>query len=309
MFSNFVDLNNIPMKKFLVRPGFEAMFYTGLLLLIVLPAMVFAQSTNRSVNINVINNDTLINGKKISELKPAEKKEAKEALATLGAERMSRTDYVFNLRGALSKDTSLTKSPSVRYSVRNGRLTTPGLKIDSNHRVSYFYRDSANKAFSIYSSDHMPTVHPDMSHYRMPVAGVDLRAYRMPIAHPGERGVITLDYNSTDKNGIPTRSNFRVSGALPEMEKKLSGGNAVDLAITDIALVPELSTGKTFMVFTLLNATAADVSFTDTDGKVLWNEKSTGGKFFKSFLLPMNGIYYLVVKQGGKAAVRKVVKE
>lgn len=297
------------MKKFLARPGFEALFYAGLMLLFVLPAMVFAQSTNRSVNISVINKDTLINGKKINELKPEEKKEAKEALATLGSTRMSRTDYVFNLRDDFSKDSSRKNNPSTRYEISNGRLKPLSLNVDSNHRVTYYFKDSANKEYGVYS-DHMPVARPDMKAYRMPNARVDLNGYRMPVVRPRENGnVITLDYNSTDKNGIPTRSNFRVSGALPEMEKKLSGGNTTDLAVVDIALVPELSTGKTFIVFTLPGTGAADASFTDTDGKAIWTEKSTGGKFFKSFMLPMNGVYYLVVKQGGKAAVRKVVKE
>ncbi|QKJ31853.1 T9SS type A sorting domain-containing protein [Mucilaginibacter mali] len=297
------------MKKFLAKPGFEAMFYAGLLLLIVLPAMVFAQSNNKSVNITVVNKDTLINGKRINDLKPDEKKEAKEALATLGAQRMNRTDFVYSLRGVLHGDSIRVNSPSARYRVNGVRLNPATIKIDSNHKMTYFFRDSANKDYGVYSSDRMPNARPDMSRYRMPNVHVDTKDYRMPVVRPGERGVVSLNFNSIDKNGIPTRSNFRISSAMPEMVKKLTGTEVADLLVTDIALVPEFSAGKTFLIFTLPYNTQADVSFTDSDGKTLWNEKSTGNKFNKSFPLPMNGVYYLVVKQGGKSAVRKVVKE
>lgn len=282
------------MKKFFIRPGFEALFYAGLIVLFVLPAMVYAQSSNRSVSINVINNDTLINGKKISELKPAEKKEAQEALASLGTTHTAELDRIFKLRtGARIKLDSL-----------RGGMPPAGVRMNTN-RMNLF-ADSMGRGHNI---DHMPMARTNPGIDRMPVMRPDMSGFRMPVARPGERGVITLDFNSIDKNGIPTRNNFRVSSATPEMEKKLSGSSTTDLAVVDIALVPEISTGKTWMVFTLPNTTAADVSFTDTDGKTLWTDKSTSGKFMKSFALPMNGIYYLVVKQGGKAAVRRVVKE
>jgi hypothetical protein len=63
------------------------------------------------------------------------------------------------------------------------------------------------------------------------------------------------------------------------------------------------------LIFSLPLTAPAEVSFTDSDGKPIWTEKTSGAKFIKTFALPLNGVYYLVVKQGGKAAVRKVVKE
>jgi hypothetical protein len=81
------------------------------------------------------------------------------------------------------------------------------------------------------------------------------------------------------------------------------------LEISDLNLVPEFSTGKTMLIFSLPGKAAAEVKLVDSEGKILWTEKSTGGRFTKSFVLGLNGIYYLQVQQGNGVAVKRIFKE
>jgi hypothetical protein len=81
------------------------------------------------------------------------------------------------------------------------------------------------------------------------------------------------------------------------------------LEISDLNIVPEFSTGKTLLMFSLPAKTVAEVKLIDSNGKALWKEKATGGSFSKTFVIGLNGIYYLQVKQGNGVAVKRIVKE
>jgi hypothetical protein len=81
------------------------------------------------------------------------------------------------------------------------------------------------------------------------------------------------------------------------------------LNITDLNIVPQFSTGKTLLLFTLPSKGNAVVKLINSDGKELWTEKTTGSNFTKSFVIGLNGIYYLQVKQGSGIAVKRIMKE
>jgi len=81
------------------------------------------------------------------------------------------------------------------------------------------------------------------------------------------------------------------------------------LDITDLNIVPQFSTGKTLLLFTLPSKGAAEVKLINSEGKELWSEKTTGINFTKSFVIGLNGIYYLQVKQGNGIAVKRIMKE
>ncbi|GAB3910189.1 hypothetical protein GCM10028826_18370 [Mucilaginibacter boryungensis] len=304
MFTNFVVSKFNAMKNLFKHSGFETVFYAGLFLLIILPAMVFAQD-HKSVTIIVHDGDTTVNGKKLSELKSAEKQDALKLFADA-----DKKTFGYKQAGAwsITEDTTIKGLP--RYQIFGGRmgqrltLRNPGKT--GKDSVIYFYLDTINKGESplVYTKgqtyrynaprDHMPTIRPDMSRYRMPVMGRDMQDF---------------DYHNIDKNGINTNLNFHVSIPSAEEVKKVSGAERADLEIRDLVFVPELSTGKTTMIFNLPTNTPATVSFTDSDGKALWVEKATSEKVIKTFLMPANGVYYLVVKQGVKTGVRRVVRE
>jgi hypothetical protein len=79
--------------------------------------------------------------------------------------------------------------------------------------------------------------------------------------------------------------------------------------IEDLNIVPEFSTGKTLLTFNLSGKTVAEVKLIDSEGKLIWNEKVTDGRFIKSFVLGLNGIYYLQIKQGNSFAIKRILKE
>ncbi|RYZ94920.1 MAG: T9SS type A sorting domain-containing protein, partial [Sphingobacteriaceae bacterium] len=122
----------------------------------------------------------------------------------------------------------------------------------------------------------------------------------------------SFNYTSTDDEGISTHVSYMVSDASAEKLSQIAGVDKVGLAIKDIHLSPEFSTGKTVLSFSQPVNKALDVQFKDSQGKVLWSENAltqTRGNFSKTFNLGLNGVYYLQVKSGGDIAVKRIVKE
>jgi hypothetical protein len=123
------------------------------------------------------------------------------------------------------------------------------------------------------------------------------------------RNVQRFDYTNTGSDGISTHTSFRVSDASPEKLKNTTGTEKADLEIKDLNLVPEFSSGKMLLMFSLTSKSVAEVKFTDNEGKLIWSEKAMNGSFSKSFPLGLNGVYFLQVKQAGKVALKRIVKE
>jgi hypothetical protein len=123
------------------------------------------------------------------------------------------------------------------------------------------------------------------------------------------RNVQRFDYTNTGNDGISTHTSFRVSDASPEKVKNVTGAEKAELELRDLNLVPEFSSGKTLLMFNLASKIAAEVKFTDSEGKLIWSEKMANGEFSRSFPLGLNGVYFLQVKQGSKVALKRVVKE
>ncbi|MES2276975.1 MAG: T9SS type A sorting domain-containing protein [Bacteroidota bacterium] len=255
------------MKSLIKRPGFEAIFYMGITLLVILPAMVFAQQSN-----------TLFTAPSTKQM----------ALIDVMVKHVPKYDINGNvLNNPMLKWPGSDSLRNFKYYLYNNPAgNNNGPLVEPHNHVTYS------------KIDHMAILHPDMSQYRMPIFGGREDA--------GEQ--LSVDLNAISKDGVGTSSLFRVSAAMPDMEKKLIGEAISGLVIFNLAITPEFSTAKTQVAFTLPAATDADISFTNNDGQPIWSEKSTGVKFNKTFMLPFSGVYYLVVKQGGKAAVRQVVK-
>ena len=142
----------------------------------------------------------------------------------------------------------------------------------------------------------------------MAPAGPD-RPYRSPMMRFERRNSQSFNYTNTDNEGITTHISFRVSEPMHEDLQKITGVEGGKLDINDLSLVPEFKSGKTVIMFSLPSKAVADVYLKDSEGKLVWNDKSTGGNFSKSFVLGLNGIYYLHIKQGSNMAVKKIIKE
>lgn len=287
------------MKKITRKPGFEFIFALSIITIFCWPLLVLGQS-NKDVKIIIINGDTTINGKRISEMSATDRK---EALKDIPGNR--NREYRFNFRKrdslAFRMDTGRRRVMERFFADGHGRIkldsATHELIIGSKTVRGYDRMPNAGRGFE--DRDHMPTMRPRRDD-AMP--GSDFRReaegrMRRPESPNSERNTFT----HIDKDGIATRINFQVSDA--------SHNHVSMLDLDDLSVVPEFSSGKTVLMFNLPGKVAADVKLADSDGKVLWSDKANSGSFNKTFSMPLNGIYYLTVKQGMKTSVKKIVKE
>ena len=118
-----------------------------------------------------------------------------------------------------------------------------------------------------------------------------------------------FDYSNTGSDGMTTHINFRVSDASGEKTKEITRSEKTSLELKDLNLVPEFTSGKTMLMFSLPARGSAEVKFMDHEGKVIWSDKAHNGSFSKKFELGLNGIYLLQVKQAGKVALKRIVRE
>ncbi len=265
------------MKKRFFDPGFEFIFSVGIMAALAIPQLIFAQDKNdkiKEINITIKGNDTTFNGKNLKDMSAPEKQQA---------------------LGEISK----TVRPKGRLMPHG--LGLSGMADSSRVRMYTFTTDSA------WGGNRPNRMSFDIDTRR---GGTDGALFDRPI----RVRTISLsnsqnfDYNHFDKSGINTHIRYRVSEAFPDVMKKMTGSEKSTLDLQDLLLSPQFSTGKTSISFTL-PAKNAEVSFTDTDGKVIWKEKAVTATFSKTFNLGTNGVYYLVIKQGSNTAMKRVVKE
>jgi len=277
------------MKKRFFNSSFEVLFTAGVVMALALPQFLFAQK-NKEVNIAIHNNDTTFNGKNLKDMKPAEKQEAiAEINKTVKPKGPASRTYVFesHVDGADSNQVKyFTYRRDSVQSLLNGRIRTEinDLRTAPQARMR------------------MESPGPMMDGLTYNSRPLRLRTMRMGSTQ-------NFDYNNTDKEGISTRISYHVTEAFADAAKKVAGVEKSDLELQDLTLTPQFSAGRTTLAFTLSAKTAADVQLTDSEGKSLWKDKATTGSFNKSFTWGLNGVYYLVVKQGGKTAVKRIVKE
>ena len=108
---------------------------------------------------------------------------------------------------------------------------------------------------------------------------------------------------------MTTHISFRVSDASVEKTKEITSSEKAGLELKDLNVVPEFSSGKTMLMFSLPARGSAEVKFMDHEGKVIWSDRALNGSFSKKFELGLNGVYLLQVKQVGKVALKRIVRE
>jgi len=283
------------MKQRLIRPGFEAIFALSLAAIFALPALVFGQHKNHRIEIRINNGDTIVNGKNIKELSAADREQALKDIEGFGKWNKMDTGknaMFFERRMFGDNDTAGHRSFHFRYKGPNGKdsMMTFNYKMAPGREFRYEPRDFnvEPREFKFRNFD-MPGMHG------------------MAMMH--RRNSQNFSYTNTGSDGIPTHINFSVSDASAEKTKKVTGVEKADLELKDLVIVPEFSSGKTMLSFSLPAKGAADVKLTDNEGKVIWSDKAAIGSFSKSFALPLNGVYLLEVKQGGKTALKRIIKE
>ncbi len=264
------------MRKFILKPGFEFVFSLSLIVILGLPPMLLAQ-THKDMEIKIVNGDTTVNGTNIKNL-PA--KDRQEALMDI--------NHLDNQMSAISGDN----------------------KGDSAHHMYLFKRsDSAGHGYNHIEFRKRIEENNDMANRPgLRGGGFDDR-FRGPMSRFDSRNTQNFDYVNTDNEGISTHIRFHVSETSNEDLKKMPHVEGGKFDVTDLNLVPEFSTGKTLLMFDLPAKTVAEVKLVDSEGKIVWNDKATGGSFSKNFVMGLNGVYYLQVKQGRNISIKKIMKQ
>ncbi|WP_426669324.1 T9SS type A sorting domain-containing protein [Mucilaginibacter sp. McL0603] len=293
------------MKNYWIKPGFEFIFALSLIVIMALPPLVFAQGT-KDMEIKITNGDTTINGKNIKELSADDRNQALKDIGNLGGpESIGQQHIIIKKRGA-----SDTVSKSIVIEDRHFRIdkepemaNMPGFGKDTTGRMFRFRMKRMGGKDSTFTYDYK--LNGDRFRDRdfdFPTRDREMRSYR-------HRNVQRFEYTNTGSDGIDTYVSFRVSDVSPEKLKAITGSEKAELEIKDLNLVPEFSSGKTLLMFGLTSKSVAEVKLTDNDGKLIWSDKAMNGSFNKSFVLGLNGIYFLQIKQGGKTALKRIMKD
>jgi hypothetical protein len=290
------------MKKFFLKPGFEFIFAISLIVILGLPPVLMAQN-QKDVEIKIENGDTIVNGKNIKDLSPADRQNALKDIKHINSDNSGNV-YFFN-----RKDTATGKVEHFEFRRR--------LQENGGHQPlvteNMIIKDSLGNTVLVKTNRRKQTDTKSVLRYRtmgdMPGnMGFDTRPLG-PMMRPESKNSQSFDYVSTDNEGISTHIRFHLSEVSNEDLKKMPHVEGGKFEISDLNLVPEFSTGKTLLMFNLPAKTLAEVKLIDSQGKVMWNEKTTAGSFNKSFVMGLNGIYYLQIKQGHNIAIKRIMKE
>ncbi len=295
------------MKKPLFKPGFEFIFTLSILAVLGLPPLVSAQAQTKDLQININNGDTTINGKNIKDLTAAERKDALKdinQIATININDKNAPHSMVIVTRKHKGDKS-NKDIVIEQNEDNDMLANGDTKL----RRFELRRDNKN--------DSAVTLNYAYSMNAEPKPRMEVREFHMnrdddrPMAF-GRKNTQNFIYSNTDNDGISTHVSYRVSDHPATLDfdaGKPEKAQLDMLDITDLTIVPEFSAGKTVLMFGLPSKAAAEVKFKDSKGNLLWSEKVLNGKFYKSFPLGLNGVYYLQVKQGNKVAIKEIMKD
>jgi hypothetical protein len=292
------------MKKSLIKPSFEFIFALSLIAILGLPPLLMAQN-QKDVEITIQNGDTTINGKNIKELSAKDRQAALKDINHLSDNSSShfyifkRKDSVvgqvshfeFHKGGSENNDHSPLTSENIviKDSLGNIVMVKRGKFKQMNTRLDF----KSNGNDDLLNGQQLPERN----------FGGSL------LMRPDRRNSQNFDYMNIDNDGISTHVRFHVSEISNEDLKRMPHVEGPKFEIEDLNIVPEFSTGKTLLTFNLPGKAVADIKLIDSEGKLIWNEKSSGGRFIKSFVMGLNGIYYLQIKQGSSFAIKRILKE
>lgn len=291
------------MKNHWIKPGFELIFALSIIGVMTLPLLVFAQG-NKNMDITITNGDTTINGKNIKHLSLKDREQALKDIDNLSSPETNGRQRIVIKQRSLT-DTGRRNMIYKRRFFNDDDLT-------ENRR---FLNDSARHVFRFRMKRPAGGDSTFTFNYRVNGDGDEFFNDHMSNFNMRERenfrhrNVQRFDYTNTGNDGISTHTSFRVSDAPHEKVKNITGNEKAELELRDLNLVAEFSSGKTLLIFNLASKAAAEVKFTDSEGKLIWSEKMINGEFNRSFPLGLNGVYFLHVKQGSQVALKRVVKE
>jgi hypothetical protein len=295
------------MKAHFLKPGFELIFSISLIAILALPPVLMAQN-QKDLEIKIENGDTTVNGKNIKQLSAKERREALTDIKHLnggisGNDRNKRI-YLFQRRDSVNGTSNRIqfKRNANRFPVIHDDMITR----DSMRNLMDVNRGKLNMNRDFTFRYRMNNDNPG----RTELLGDNIEGpLRGPVMRFERRNSQNFNYVNTNNDGISTRVSFHISDASNDDLKRIPHVEGTEFEIENINLVPEFTSGKTLLMFKLPAKTPTEVKLCDSEGHVLWTEKSNGGSFSKTFSLGLNGIYFLQVKQGKNVVVKRILKE
>ncbi len=264
-----------------------------------LPLLVFAQG-KKDIEIKITNGDTTINGKNIRELSAHQRKQALKDIDDLGnafGPGVKEGNFMFRKKGLA--DTGAEKVIIEKRRSDDQPMAGMSRTGRDSGRMYRFKMRRPGERDSVFTFNYR--MNPDERDFE----------FRMPDPEREfhHRNVQRFDYTNTGNDGISTHISFRISEPSPSRIKAITGSEKADLEIKDLTLSPEFTSGKTLLMFSLPAKSGAQVRLTDSEGKLIWNDNAANGSFRKSFILGLNGVYFLEVKQAGKLTLKRIIKE
>ncbi|MBL4677882.1 MAG: hypothetical protein JKY70_17015 [Mucilaginibacter sp.] len=281
------------MKK-IYKPGFEFIFSISLIAILGLPPLVLAQS-QKNIEIKIVNGDTTINGKDIKKLSAAERKDALTAMEDAPVPPPPPPAPGNNATIILKQDKN-GKNVTIEKQItidNNGNELASG---DGTQKRTRLKRIKTDSAFTYRFDNDLPSM------------DVRINRFTGPGHKASSKNSQSFNYTNTDGDGISTNVSYSVSDAPADKLKALSGTDKATLEISDLNLNYEFSSAKTILSLNL-PAGAKEIKLTASNGTTVWADKAAGASFTKKFALPINGVYYLQVKQGSKVALKRITKE
>ena len=265
------------MKNYIPNPHSLLMGFFVLIVVSSSSSLKAQEKKRLSQSIIINNGDTIINGRKLSEAN-------KEERIRL------RKEFKFNgdsLMFGLNTDTLL----------KGFRFKMDGLDSNLRKRIITMHRDLDMRT-------------PGAGRRMMPPVTFE----RSEFPDFRERNnTSAFNYNYTDKDGISSRMNIRISDAEKDKLKKITGSesNPASLDIKDMTLFPNFSNGKIGLSFNLESRGTTRVRILDSDLKQVFSDDAANfnGNYMKQVSLPKNGIYYITVSQNANWYVRKLIKD
>jgi hypothetical protein len=278
------------MKNSFFKPGFEFVFALSLIAILGLPPMLMAQD-QKDVDIRIQNGDTTVNGKSIKALTPDERKTALRDIRHISSDIASNGPGP-GTRAFMFKDST---SGDHKHMMRGTMIIK---------------KDSMGNVVEMRSGKRLGRINKDDDEgpggWKSGRGG---EPFRPPMMGYGRRNSQSFNYVNTDNNGISTRISFSIADVTNDDLKRMPHVEGARLDISDLNFVPQFTTGKTLLIFMLPEKTPSEVKLVNSEGVVLWSEKTSGGRFTKDFVMGLNGVYYLQVKQGNGVAVKRIMKE
>jgi len=275
-------------------------------------------------SVMIMDDDSIMNWKKFSELPESEKMELRKNSKGLNSSqlRISNNAQHGNVSKVIivnsdGKDSILTDGTNQRVFNFNDGSQRMHIQVETdsesndmdgqNIERKVIIRKNGMNDMGLYMGDSENGISAPQILQRM------TEGTNMDFARPNKPNSSRFNYSFTDKDGYTTRTQISIlEPNKADLKDVLKSENLAinTLAVDDLVLSPNYSSGKITVSFTTTAKGVLAVKLVDTDGDILFSENKAifDNSYTKQFALAKNGIYFLEVSQAGKTYVRKLIK-